>query len=280
MNLDNLKKKYLVSSLYFNDSENILKDDCYNIWTMDYVYDNNINLGENKSNITLTSSYKNDYVTSSISIPGPNAGIVMVKEIMLGGTSFTIDFWMFFHVDVSSSSSYGFDNQAMFLVQWPDKSLKLYPDELVVNSSITAYIKNNISNNYFTNEAYNIISANNDKLFHIMISYNTNYSLNHSDKKNVINFYINNTNVVDASQYKEIEFLRNKVVIMFINQTWEYPMIISNFRVWDGVAVELDSNGNYILSDEISYNQDLNYDMSEARGMYTNVYDDMIINSK
>lgn len=271
MNLDNFKKNYLISSLYFNNSENILEDDCNNVWTMDYEYEG-ISPGSGKDNISLITTYKNEYIDSSIQIPKPNANISMVNEIFLGGKSFTIDFWMFFHTDVSTSTSYGFSNEAMFLIQWPDKSLKLYPDELTVNSSITGYIKKDIPNNYFTNEAYNIISTNNDSMFHLIISYNTEYSINHPDKKNVINFYINYTDIVDHTQYKEVLINRNKVLVMLINKTWNYPMVISNFRIWDGIAIEL-SNEKFLLSDGKSY-LDLDFPLSD--NMITTIYDNMV----
>lgn len=259
MNLDTLKSKYLVSSLLFDDKTDILKDNCNRIWMKGYTY-RNINSGSGTNNIKTVVS-TDAYRTNILYIPKSNASISMVKDIELGGKPFTIDFWMNLAICTTEANDYdkfaGSDT-AWFSIDIGDDIYCIinYNKGLYFNyhdsKSLNGFFREN-NPSYFTSEAYQIISAKNNSLHHIILSYNPYISNNHPKTEHVLNFYIDGNNVVDTTKYQYLEIARKSVVINIMNLSSSNVLYLSNFRIWDGVAIEIDEDGVLSTSDNDTY---------------------------
>lgn len=327
MTLEDLEKKYLESQLKFLSKQTYLEDASSNfIWENNGINENNISVISSAYNyFNQPSQLSHDHNMTCLciktqkqnNITSNNSSIFSKTPLILGGRSFTIDFWMNLTTEKYFKNQYPDIISGVRLLWEYNKSEKFYNmslktyNELIVynygfnltycdnkisipekrykqiNGIISKQISEQDENNltvvkdtsiYFTPNIINTITDDSLTYHHLILSYNTQYSINHPNNKDVLNFYIDGIDYIDKNQYKSVPVLRNNVTIHFYNYTTiaenSFELCISKFRIWDGVAIEISKTGELMIFDEDLNNEEYYIDNRDSG--YKTQYDNML----
>lgn len=202
-----LKKNHLLSALHFNDSKDILKDDCDNIWEGT----------KNISLITNPSVYKNTLVIS------PENSVVLKNPIEIRDNCFTIEFWLQCEennygttlIDRYSKGRYIelLCHEDLLAIYCPEGSFKIYSDNQNKFSNLDIY-KNSIG------------------LHHFAIS----YIQGNTDNDRILIEWIDGFCRAYYIGIPEMNILKGLSINIY-NKSLDKNLYLSHLRVWSGVVL-------------------------------------------
>lgn len=205
--LDQLRKEHLLSALHFNESGNLLKDECGNKWEST----------ENISIVTSPSVYKN-----TLYIP-PNNNVKLKNSIEIKDNCFTIEFWMNCEKSTYSNIIEMITDGSYIELLCDEDLLATY----TTTGSFKIYSNSNIKNNFL-----DIYNQDSNSLHHFAIS----YIQGNTEDKRIIIEWIDGFCRAYYTGIPELNIPKGLSIGIF-NRSLDKNLYIAHLRVWSGLLL-------------------------------------------